>query len=276
MANNYNGMVGLRVPKGFTKHKMPDMAADAERIPACILVDTSSSMSQWSALLKEASVRMIEAIAEDEKAKEKVDLEVITFNTEEQVCVKIEAQELYNLIDEATGKIKPDFEQRLQFNCSGATPTAYAIAVAVDDLRNRYEKLKEASKAPKSPILFVLSDGLPEVQDDIRPEHDKLLAEQLARIKQLVGEDRLSVIAVKIGRICEEPQTTWQKKHYPEMHQLMQDITGLDNDHHVRMAKDTDDIAKFFEFTSTLVKESASGKVGNINSMDLRNEHSEL
>ena len=146
-------------------------------------------MSKWSALLKEASIRMIEARAEDSKAKEKVDLEVITFNTEEQVCVKIEAQELYNLVDETTGKIKPDFEQRLQFNCSGATPTAYALAVAVDDLRNRYEKLKKSSKAPKSPILFVLSDGLPEVQDDIRVEHDKLLAEQLARIKQLVREN---------------------------------------------------------------------------------------
>lgn len=276
MNDEFNGMVGLRIPKGFTKHKMPDMAADAERIPACILIDTSGSMSPWSALLREASIRMIEAIAEDMRAKEKVDLEVITFNTEEQVCVKIEAQELYSLIDETTGKIKPEFAERLQFECSGATPTAYALAVAVDDLRKRYKDLKEASKAPKSPILFVLSDGLPEVQEDIRADHDKLLAEQLARIKQLVGEDRLSVVAVEIGRICEEPKSDRDGRKKQAMHKLMQDITGLGNDHHVRKAKDTNDIAEFFKFTATLVKESAGGKVNNPNSMDLRDEYSEL
>ena len=30
MANDYNGMAGIKVT-GFTKRKMPDMAADAER-----------------------------------------------------------------------------------------------------------------------------------------------------------------------------------------------------------------------------------------------------
>ena len=239
---------------GFTQRRMPAIDADAERIPVCILLDTSSAMKRWAELLKEASVRMIEATAENMKAREKIDLEVIAFNSEDQLCIKIEAQELYNLIDDNTGKIKPEFAERLNFECRGFTPTAYALAAAVDELRERYTELKKACKAPKSPLLFVLTDWLPEVQDDIRVEHDKLLAEQLARIKQLVRENRLYVFAVKIGRVCEEPQTTWEKKHFSEMHQLMQDITGLDNDSRVCTMKNESELFRFIEFVSSIFR----------------------
>ncbi len=239
---------------GFTQRGMPAPDADAERIPVCILVDTSSAMKRWAELLKEASVRMIEAVAEDMKAREKIDLEVITFNMDEQICIRIEFQELYNLIDEAKGKIRPEFTERFNFECRGLTPTAYALSMAVDELLERYAKLKEAKKAPKSPLLFVLTDWLPEVQNDMRAEHDKLLLEQLARIKQLVRENRLYVFAVQIGRVCEEPQTKWEKKHFPEMRKLMQDITGLDNDSRVCAVKDEAELFRFIEFVSRIFR----------------------
>ncbi len=263
-----DGLAGMTVT-GFTKKEMPSAESEAGRVPACLLVDTSGSMEEWTGILKESAKKMIESIAKNDTALEKIDLEVITFNTEEQISIKIPAQELYGLIDESSGLLKREFQTRLDFKCQGGTPTAYALKVAVDDLRERYDTLKRQGKSPKSPILFVLSDGLPEVHDYQQAEHDQLLKEGIDRIRELVREYKLSVVAVKVGRICGEPRNDWEKQKFPQMHQLMRDITGLSDDHHVCEAKDTEDLSKFFVFTSTLLINSAKDPNFDLNKMDL-------
>lgn len=272
MAGRFGKFTGINVT-GNTNVKAPDMMADAGRVPACLVIDTSGSMRPYAEQLKIAAVKMIEAVAKHGVAGEKVDLEVITFNTKEQISIKIEAQELYNLVD-GSGKLKSEYENRLGFECAGGTPTGYALNVAVSELRNRYEDLKTKGKSPISPILFVLSDGLPEVQPEIKTEHDRVLTEEIANIKKLVSENRLVVIAVEVGMICEAAEDDWSKRMYPVMHKLMQEITGLNNGNHVRQAKDAESLAAFFEFTSSLLVHSATNPNDNLNKRDL--SHSEL
>ena len=273
MAGRFGSLVG----KSFqatqnTGEVRPNMDAEAGRVPACLVIDTSGSMNKYSEQLRKAAIKMIEAVGVHGVAGEKVDLEVITFNTIEQIAIKIEAQELFNLVE--NGKLKNEYVSRLDFKCNGGTPTGYALKVAVSELRHRYETLKECGKTPCSPILFVLSDGLPEVAKAQEAEHERILAEAITEIRSLVSENRLVVIAVEIGIICEEPKDDWSKINYPKMHKLMQDITGLNDTKHVRQAKDAESLAKFFEFTSTLLVHSATSPNDDLNKRDL--SHAEL
>lgn len=271
MAGRFGQFTGMKVT-GFVDEKRPGMDAEAGRVPACLVIDTSGSMKNYSEQLRKAAIKMIEAVGAHGVAGEKVDLQVITFNTTEQIAIKIEAQELYNLVE--NGKLKAEYETRLDFKCGGGTPTGYALRVAVNELRNRYETLKASGKSPCSPILFVLSDGLPEVAEAQKAEHDRILIEEIANIRSLVSENRLVVIAVEIGMICEEPKDDWSKKMFPVMHKLMQDITGLNDSKHVRQAKDAEALAKFFEFTSSLLVHSATSPNDDLNKRDL--SHAEL
>lgn len=265
--SRFDGIAGSYVT-GFTKNIMPDSLAEAGRVPACILIDTSLSMKEYDTVLKNAAEQMIKAVASHHTAGELVDISIITFNTTEQISIKIKTQELYQLVDDNTKELKPEYKERLKFVCQGGTPTAYALKTAIDELRERYETLQKAKKIPKSPILFVLSDGLPEIQKGLKADHDRLLKEQIERVRTLVAENRLSVVAVEVGRICKEPENDWDRKKFPEMHQLMQDITGLNDNRHVRQAKDADNLAKFFEFTSTLLIQSATHDT-NLNQVNL-------
>lgn len=268
MSKRVNSIVGKNVKKNL------DMDSKANRAPALLLIDTSSSMEEYCELLNAAVVKMIESVSVHPAAGNLVDLEVMTFNSQEQMQVKIPSQELYQLVDKDK-KLKKNHREALMFTCKGATPTGYALKAALDDLLERYQDLKDFKKSPKMPILFVMSDGLPEISASMKEEHDKILGEQLARIKELVSANKLSVVAVEVGNICDPNASYWHKEQHPQMHKLMRDITGLNDDRHVRQARDAEQLAQFFVFTSSLLIGSSTGKL-ELNKMDFRQKYSEL
>lgn len=253
---NIGGNIDKYITGDKTKNPV-DTFSDADRLPSLMLVDTSASMKKYSDILKQAVVNMIEKIAENSVAKNKVDLEIVTFDTVSQVNIKIPSIEVYKLID-SNNKLKKKYEEKIDFDCRGGTPTALALDTAVEDLRERYEKLKNHGKAPKSPILFILSDGEPCVAPDMKEEHDQLLVSVKAKIKQLVKKYRLVVIAVEVGDVCKPPSTAQEQRERDEMHRHMQDFTGLDNKHHVCQAKDDKGLEDFFKFTSSLLVASCN------------------
>lgn len=213
------------------------MDAESRRIPVCILIDTSGSMRPHEQKLKNATKIIIETLSNHDIICEKVDLGVITFNTDMEITIAIEIQELYNLLED--GKLKADFESCLDFKCSGGTPTGYALRVAIRELRYRYELLKHCGKAPCSPILLVISGGSPSVAESLQVEHDRVLAEELDSIRCLVSNKRLIVYVIEFD---------WQQNAHSDSseYKLMQDITGLDNDERIiRYAED--DLKGFFK-----------------------------
>lgn len=262
----YDNMKGVQV-KGIEKIP-PSMYSDARRLPTCIVIDTSGSMEEYSNLLHTAAVNLIEQLAKDDTALAKIDLEIITFNTKDQINIRIPAQELEELIDE-NGRLKEEYKLALNFECGGGTPTGYALHVAVNELLDRYKVLKGAGKSPFSPIMFFMSDGYPEVASINKVEHDNLLNETLKEIRKQVNEKRLSVIAVEAGQVCElkKSKNEEDKRNYNYMHKLMRDITGLSDDHHIRQAVNEQDIKTFFTFTETLLKESSTGNHQNIDEL---------
>lgn len=235
-----------------------DAFSQAGRVPALLLVDTSASMRYYADVLHNAVIEMIHTIAAHPVAGNKVDLEVVTFDTQSQINIRIPAEEVRNLVDKSK-QIKPEYAEKLNFTCIGATPTGYALAVAVQDIRERYQELKGSHKSPKCPILFVLSDGNPCVGERIRAEHDALLEEMKHTIQEMVQKHQLVVVAVEVGEICEPPQDEEEKREHEAMHKLMQEITGLPNQNHVCQAKDIDALQNFFQFTSSLLVSSATG-----------------
>lgn len=257
--------------KGEIQPEKMDDFSQAGRIPTLLLVDTSASMREYSTLLKNAVMEMINNIASHPVAGKRVDLEVVTFDTVSQINIKIPAMEIKNIVSKDNQKIKPEYADKLQFDCEGGTPTGYALAVAIQDIRERYEMLKAKEKAPKSPILFVLSDGNPCVEPSMTKEHDKVLNEIKEQIKQMVKANKIVVVAVEIGEICDPPMNPAQKREREEMHQLMQDITGLPNKNHVRQAKNMAELQDFFQFTSSLLVSSATGSqdTTQLNQQDL-------
>jgi len=232
--------------------------SQASRVPALLLVDTSASMRDYADVLKNAVTEMIHTIAQHPVAGNKVDLEVVTFDTQSQISIKIPAEEVRNLVDEKK-QIKQEYADQLKFNCIGATPTGYALAVAIQDIRERYQELKDKNKSPKCPILFILSDGNPYVEKKYQEEHDTLLEKMKTQIQEMVRMHQLVVLAVEVGEVCEPPKNPEQKREREEMHQLMQEITGLSNKNHVCQAKNVSELKNFFEFTSSLLVSSATG-----------------
>ena len=59
------------------------------------------------------------------------------------------------------------------------------------------------------------------------------------KIKEYVAANKLVVIAVEIGRSCN--------------HTLMQELTGLPNDHHVLRADNAKSLVDFFKFSSSML-----------------------
>ena len=218
-------------------HKKIDFDAPAERIPICLLIQTSGRMQPYKQQLKKAAETLIEALSSHVDTYEKTDFEIITFDSFQNVTIKIEMQELYNIVNK--GKLKNEYESCIDFRCGGYAPIGYGLKVAIGELINRYKFLKENGMAPRTPILLVISGGLPSVAESLQVEHDRVLAEELAHIRCLVSNKRLIVYVIEFD---------WQQNAHSDSseYKLMQDITGLDNDERIiRYAED--DLKGFFQ-----------------------------
>lgn len=222
-----------------------DVFSQAGRVPVLLLVDASRSTRQYSDALENGVTEMITAIADHPVAGRKVDLEVVTF-AHSQIHIRIPAMEIQNLVDRNTRQIKPEYLDKLRFDYQPNLPTGYALAIAMQRLSERYQQLKNCSKSPKCPVLFVVSGNTPLVSITQCAEHDRILHQMKEKIKNMVQKNQLISFAAKVGWSSEPPQEPAYKRQYDEIHQLMQDITGLPDDSRVYQAGTGEQLKEFF------------------------------
>lgn len=145
------------------------------RIPVCLVLDVSSSMSgEPIAELQRGVEAFFEAIAGDEVARTSAEIAVVTFGTDVTTLVEfrgIEAQEVP------------------QLRAWGSTSMGEAVNTAIDLLEERKAEYRNAGVDYYQPWMVLMSDGYP--TDDI--------TEAEARVRELVEERRLTVFPVAIG-----------------------------------------------------------------------------
>ena len=134
------------------------------------------------------------------------ELAILSFNSEIKVLERM--REI--MVQEAQGK-------NLDFHCHGCT--GLVLKNAIMQIEGR--KKVYSSNVPKiryySPIIFLISDGVPECYDDsVKKQEDEAMAFSKAYIKREVAANNLIVISMKIGDHGDDA--------------FMRELTGLNND----------------------------------------------
>lgn len=223
-----------------------DILNQDKRLPVIVLVDTSASMSNYEALLKNSVENMYEKINSDADAEKATELCIMTFNSDIEILEKLREIKSH----ESQGK-------DLSFHCDGVTLSGLALKVAIAQLEDRVKTYKKNHKRYYSPILFFISDGRPECYDDaVKPHEAEAMNYSLNYIRNSVATDNMVVISVEVGNNCD--------------HKLMAQITGLSDDRHVINVDNMNDFEKFFEFTSTIIIGSAKRRLTNLNEMSFK------
>lgn len=243
-ANNIEGILGSMDLSDMPNiEKKTILLNQSRRLPAIMLVDTSGSMRNYEDLLKRSVERLYEAILADSTASNSTELAVLTFNSDIEILERmreIEAQE-------AQGK-------NLDFHCHGCTLTGLALKNAIMQIEGR--KKVYAKVVPKiryyAPIIFLISDGVPECYDEnVKPQEAEAMEFSKMYIKREVAANNLVVISVEVGDYCD--------------HALMTELTGLDNDKHVTKVNNATELAKFFKVTSSIIISISKGGTSNLN-----------
>jgi uncharacterized protein YegL len=168
----------------------PDFINPEQRLACVLLLDTSGSMEGGRIEKLGQGVRtLIAALKEDELASKRVDLAVITFDSEVTLV-----QDFSN----------PDQWEAPSFAAGGTTAMGEAIVQALDRLEARKREYKENGIAYYRPWLFLLTDGEPTDSTEVAAERLRA-AQQRKQVKVFavgVGED------VDLGALKEVTGTT--------------------------------------------------------------------
>lgn len=241
--NNIEGMLGSMDLSNVEKKTVA--LNQSKRLPAIMLVDTSGSMSSYENLLKKSVEGLYEAILADRTASNATELAILTFNSDIEILERMREIK----IQEAQGK-------NLDFHCQGCTLTGLALKNAIMQIEGR--KKAYSSNVPKikyySPIIFLISDGVPECYDDnVKKQEDEAMAFSKAYIKREVAANNLVVISVEVSDHCN--------------HALMRELTGLNTDKHVAKVSNASELANFFKVTSSIIISSSKKGTKDLNSI---------
>ena len=116
-----------------------------EHIACAVVVDTSGSMHGYEQELKQAIHEMMEAIMEDDMARGRVELCLITYDSTARMVQPFGPMHMF----EAPGEIC----------CKGMTSTHAAIRMALDAVKARTAEYDAQGVARKRPWLWLLTDG---------------------------------------------------------------------------------------------------------------------
>ncbi len=145
------------------------------RIPVCLVLDTSYSMSgQPIQELQEGVQLFFKAIKEDEIAASSAEIAIVTFGNQASVALDFQGIEHQN----------PPL-----FVADGSTPMGAAVNLALDLLEQRKEEYKQAGVDYYQPWMVLMTDGMP--TDDI--------SGAAHRVTMLAEKRKLTVFPIMIG-----------------------------------------------------------------------------
>lgn len=148
------------------------------RVPVCLCLDTSSSMSGTPIALLNEGIRMfLNEVLEDEIAKYSVELAIVTFDSNVTVIQDFATAESVN---PAT------------LYANGCTSTGSGVNMALNLLENRKREYQNAGVGYYQPWLVVMTDGEP-------TESDYEVQKAAQRTRDLVENRKLTQFLIAIG-----------------------------------------------------------------------------
>lgn len=148
----------------------------SKRVPVCLCLDVSGSMSDRIDKLNEGVAMFYEAVKMDETAAAACEIAIVTFESEAHL------EEDFEPVDR---KVKPNFTAR------GGTNMGEALTIALRILDERKQKYKDYGTPYYQPWLVVMSDGFPSETQELRSNIDK--------IREMEKSRKLTVFSVGIG-----------------------------------------------------------------------------
>ena len=149
----------------------------AKRVPVCLCLDVSGSMSDRIDQLNDGVEMFYQAVKMDETALQACEIAVVTFESEAKLVEDFEP------VDR---KVKPNF------TAGGGTDMGAALTIALRILEERKQKYREYGTPYRQPWLVVMSDGYPAETQEFRSNIDK--------IKEMERNRKLTVFPVGIGK----------------------------------------------------------------------------
>ena len=146
------------------------------RVPVCLVLDTSGSMSVNSAIdeLNNGVQMFFDAVKSDELARYSAEITIVTFGGIASTILD------FNMIDKQTPP---------PLRANGRTPMGEAVNIALDLLEERKEKYKTAGIDYYQPWLVLMTDGEPTDSIDSAAK----------RCCDLINEKKLTIFPIGIG-----------------------------------------------------------------------------
>ena len=133
------------MPNNFLETPRPIINRGEEHIACAVVVDTSGSMSGYEQELVHALNEMKEAIIDDDMARGRVELCLITYDNAPRMVQPFGPMHM--------------FEVPTDIRCNGMTSTHAAIRMALDAVKDRTAEYDAQGVARKRPWLWLLTDG---------------------------------------------------------------------------------------------------------------------
>ena len=149
----------------------------AKRVPVCLCLDVSGSMSDRIDKLNDGVEMFYQAVKMDETALQACEIAIVTFESEAKLVEDFEP------VDR---KVKPNF------TAGGGTDMGAALTIALRILEERKQKYRDYGTPYNQPWLVVMSDGFPAETQELRSNIDK--------IKEMERNRKLTVFSVGIGK----------------------------------------------------------------------------
>ena len=149
------------------------------RVPVCLCLDTSGSMSGMPIDELNEGVRLFyEAIREDETALYSAEVSIVTFGGSAQ-CI----------VDFASLEVQPNAPT---LTADGMTPMGEAVNMGLDLLEQRKDEYKDRGVDYYQPWLVLMTDGAPNGDS-------AELSRAINRTVDLVNQKKLTVFPIGIG-----------------------------------------------------------------------------
>lgn len=149
------------------------------RVPVCLCLDTSGSMSGMPIDELNNGVRLFyESIREDETALYSAEVSIVTFGGSAQ-CI----------VDFASLEVQPNAPT---LTAAGMTPMGEAVNIGLDLLERRKEEYKDRGVDYYQPWLVLMTDGAPN-------GNSTELSRAINRTVDLVNQKKLTVFPIGIG-----------------------------------------------------------------------------